>query len=75
LRLSSAPPSLSARTGTVTFRDRGTVNSAGIVVVQRKSIDATGDLEGLRAKLEITGPVAAPAQTYTGCYEFDDADD
>jgi hypothetical protein len=66
---------IQGRTGTVTFRDRGTVSSAGIIDVYRKSIDSTGGLAGIQATMVITGPVAAPAQTYTGSYEFGDADD
>jgi hypothetical protein len=38
--------------------------------VHQKIIDATGDLEGLRAKLEVAAPVAAPTQPYTGRYDF-----
>ena len=73
--VTSCTCTVDGHTGTVTFGDLGTVNSAGIIFVQRKSIDATGDLEGLRANLEISGPVAAPNQTYNGRYKFGDSDD
>lgn len=63
------------RSGTVTFRDRGTVSAAGVIAVHRESIDATGGLAGLSAAQDITGPIAAPTQTYTGWYEFGGQDD
>jgi hypothetical protein len=66
---------IQGRTGTVTFTDRGAVSSAGIIDVHRKSIDSTGGLVGIQATMVISGPVAAPAQAYTGSYEFGSSDD
>jgi hypothetical protein len=62
------------RTGTVTFIDKGTVSAAGNISVRRTSIDATGGLAGIRAELDISGPIAAPTQNYNGHYTFDDED-
>jgi hypothetical protein len=73
--VSSCTCTVDGRTGTVTFKDRGTASAAGVIVVHRTIIDATGELAGLQAKLEITGAVTAPAQTYTGYYEFGGAND
>jgi len=69
--VSSCTCTVEGRTGTVTFSERGTVDLAGIITVHRKIIDATGGLEGLRVKLEAIGPLAAPAQPYTGRYDLD----
>jgi hypothetical protein len=68
--LSSCACTVEGRTGTVTFSERATVDLAGIITVHRKVIDATGDLEGLRAKLDVAAPIAAPTQPYTGSYQF-----
>jgi hypothetical protein len=73
--ISSCTCTVDGRTGTVTFKDRGTVSAAGAIDVHRTSIDATGELAGLQAKLEITGAVTAPAQTYAGHYQFGDGND
>jgi Protein of unknown function (DUF3224) len=70
--VSSCTCTVEGRTGTVTFKDRGTASAAGVIVVHRTSIDATGELAGLQAKLEITGLVTAPTQTYVGRYQFGD---
>ncbi len=43
---------------------------AGVITVHRKIIGASGALEGLRGKLEVSNPVAAPAQNYTGRYDL-----
>jgi hypothetical protein len=59
--VSTCTCSVDGRTGTVTFSERGTVTSDAIIDVERKSIDASGGLDGLRAKLEITGSTRAPA--------------
>jgi hypothetical protein len=40
--------------------------------VHRKVIDASGDLDGLRAQLDVAAPIAAPTQPYTGSYQFGD---
>jgi len=69
--VSSCTCSVAGRTGTVTFDERGTVTADAIIDVRRKSIDASGGLEGLRAKLDAHGSVTAPAQLYTGHYTFD----
>ena len=68
--VSSCSCTVEGRAGTVTFSERATIALDGIITVDRKIVDATGDLEGLRGKLEIASPVAAPAQTYTGRYDF-----
>ena len=73
--VSSCTCTVDGRTGTVTFKDRGTASAAGVIDVHRTSIDATGDLAGLQAKLEITGPVTAPTQTYVGHYQFGEGND
>jgi hypothetical protein len=73
--VSSCTCKVEGRTGTVTFKDRGTASAAGVIDVHRTSIDATGDLAGLHAKLEITGPVTAPIQTYVGYYQFGNGND
>lgn len=62
------------RFGTVTFLEKGVVSADGAVSIDRQTIDPTGGLAGLRAKLHITGPIAAPAQTYTGQYSFESED-
>jgi hypothetical protein len=54
----------------VTFSERGTVTADAVISVQRKSIDASGGLEGLRATLDINGSQRAPSQAYTGRYTF-----
>ena len=69
--VSSCNCTVEGRTGTVTFSERATVDLDGIITVQRKIIDATGGLEGLRGKLYVSDPIAAPAQNYTGSYELD----
>src|SRR5436190_11324860 len=68
--VSTCSCSVAGRSGTVTFSDRGTVSSDAIIHVERKSIDASGGLEGLRATLEINGSLTAPPQLYTGRYTF-----
>src|SRR5215207_9571873 len=73
--VSTCTCSVAGRTGTVTFSERGTVTSDAIIHVERKSIDATGGLEGLRARLEINGSLTAPPQTYTGRYTFGNESD
>ena len=73
--VSTCTCSVEGRTGTVTFSERGTVTSDAIIDVERKTIDASGGLEGLRAKLEITGSTRAPSQSYTGRYTFGNDDD
>ena len=73
--VSSCTCTVDGRTGTVTFKDRGTASAAGVIAVHRTSIDATGGLAGLQAKLEITGAVAAPTQTYVGHYQFGEGND
>ena len=70
--VSACTCTVEGRTGTVTFSERATVDLDGIITVHRKIIDATGDLEGLRGKLEVEAPIAAPAQPYTGSYSFGD---
>lgn len=69
--VSSCSCTVEGRTGTVTFSERATVDLSGIITVDRKIIDASGDLEGLRGKLEVSDPIAAPAQSYTGHYDLD----
>jgi len=69
--ISSCTCTVEGRTGTVTFSERATVDLNGIITVQRKIIDATGGLEGLRGKLYVSDPIAAPAQNYSGRYELD----
>ena len=69
--LSSCTCTVEGRTGTVTFSERAVVSSAGVITVDRKIIDATGGLEGLRGKLEAEGSLADPAQPYTGRYDLD----
>jgi hypothetical protein len=69
--VSSCSCTVEGRTGTVTFSERATVDLSGIITVQRKIIDANGGLEGLRGKLYVSDPIAAPAQTYTGSYDLD----
>lgn len=69
--VSSCTCTVEGRTGTVTFSERATVDLDGIITVDRKIIDATGDLEGLRGKLEVSDLIAAPAQAYTGRYDLD----
>jgi hypothetical protein len=66
--------SVAGRTGTVTFSERGTVTSDAVIEVKRKSIDASGGLEGLRATLEANGSMRAPSQPYTGSYTFGNDD-
>lgn len=73
--VSSCSCTVEERTGTVTFSERATIDLDGIITVHRKIIDATGDLEGLRGKLEVAAPVAAPAQPYTGRYDFSGEND
>ncbi len=73
--VSTCTCSVEGRTGTVTFSERGTVTSDAIIDVERKSIDTSGGLEGLRAKLEITGSTRAPSQSYTGGYTFGNDDE
>ena len=73
--VSSCTCTVDGRTGTVTFKDRGTASATGVIDVHRTSIDATGDLAGLQARLEITGPVTAPTQTYVGHYQFGEGND
>lgn len=70
--VSSCTCTVEGRTGTVTFSERASVDLDGIITVHRKIIDATGGLEGLRGKLEVEAPIAAPAQPYTGRYSFGD---
>ncbi len=69
--ISSCSCTVEGRTGTVTFRERGAVDLNGIITVQRKIIDATGNLEGLRGKLDVSDLLADPAQDYTGRYDLD----
>ena len=69
--VSSCSCTVEGRSGTVTFSERASVDLAGIITVQRKIIDATGALEGLRGKLEVADLIAAPAQAYTGRYDLD----
>jgi hypothetical protein len=73
--VSSCTCTVDGRTGTVTFKDRGTASASGVIDVHRTSIDATGGLAGLQAKLEITGAVTAPTQSYIGHYQFGEAND
>ena len=73
--VSTCSCSVAGRTGTVTFGERGTVTSDAVIDVERKSIDASGGLEGLRAELEGTGSIRAPSQAYTGRYTFGNDDD
>ncbi len=73
--VSSCTCTVEGRSGTVTFSERATVDIAGIISVDRKIIDASGALEGLRGKLEVSDPIAAPAQNYTGRYSFGNAND
>ena len=69
--ISSCTRTAEGRTGTVTFSERATVDLSGIITVDRKIIDATGGLDGLRGKLEVSDPIASPAQNYTGRYDLD----
>ncbi|MBA3244051.1 MAG: DUF3224 domain-containing protein [Actinobacteria bacterium] len=69
--VSSCSCTVEGRTGTVTFSERATVDLAGVITVRRKIIDATGGLEGLRGRLEVSDLLAAPAQAYTGRYDLD----
>jgi len=69
--VSSCSCTVEGRTGTVTFSERAAVDLNGIITVDRKIIDATGELEGLRGKLEVSDLIAAPAQAYTGRYDLD----
>lgn len=69
--VSSCTCTVEGRTGTVTFSERASVDLAGVINVRRKIIDATGGLEGLRGRLEVTDLVAKPAQDYTGRYDLD----
>ncbi len=73
--VSSCSCTVAGRSGTVTFSERGAVGLDGIITVRRKIIDASGELDGLRGKLEVSDPVAAPAQNYTGRYSFGNADE
>jgi hypothetical protein len=73
--VSTCSCSVEGRTGTVTFSERGTVTADAIIDVERKSIDASGGLEGLSARLEINGSLTAPPQLYTGRYTFGNDDD
>ena len=70
--VSSCTCTVEGRTGTVTFSERASIDLDGIITVHRRVIDATGSLEGLRGKLEVEAPFAAPAQPYTGRYSFGD---
>ena len=69
--VSSCTCTVEGRTGTVTFSERATVDLAGVITVRRKIIDATGGLEGLRGRLEVSDLLAKPAQAYTGRYDLD----
>ena len=41
-----------------------------MIHVEKRSIDASGGLEGLRATLEVDGSLSAPPQLYAGRYTF-----
>lgn len=73
--VSSCSCSVAGHTGTVTFSERGTVTAEAVISVERKSIDASGGLEGLRATLDINGSQRAPSQAYTGRYTFTNDND
>lgn len=68
--ISSCTCTVEGRIGTVTFSERASIDLAGVITVRRKIIDATGALEGLRGRLEVSDLVAKPAQEYTGRYDF-----
>ena len=68
--VTSCTCTVEGRTGTVTFSERASVDLAGVITVRRKIIDATGALEGLRGRLEVSDLLAAPAQAYTGRYDL-----